>query len=179
MSEHVQIRSSVRQSRQYDAARDLLKKLQQANPEADRLSLIRLYVAKVRPIIDNGDDPDAVEALIMAPLREWVGANIREPRQPPQQRAERAAAKAAYIAEISARDNKRVEEIVTRRLLEYEMMDGRVIGDLTGAECRKLSERCGVFFHVISDQIPARAKVRNHYTELELQALARHHSLIV
>lgn len=162
-----------------DEARELLKTLRKENPEADRTKLIRLYLDHVRPII-GGDDPDAVEALVINPLREWVGANIVEPRrQNKASRERRANEKAALVAEIAKRDEKRVDEIVTRRLLEYEMMDGRPIGDLTGAECRNLSERYGVFFHVISDQIPARAKVRNHFSELELQSLARHHKLIV
>lgn len=179
MSEHTQTAPGRQRRRQHDEARDLLKTLRAENPKADRAKLIRLYLDHVRPII-GGDDPDAVEAFVLNPLREWVGANIIQPRQQSKaSREKRAAEKAALVADITARDKRRVDDIVTRRLLEYEMMDGRRIGDLTGAECRNLSERYGVFFHVISDQIPARAKVRNHFTELELQALARHHKLIV
>lgn len=177
MSEHIQ---TGRRQRQRDEARDLLKTLRTENPEADRDALIGLYLDHVRPLIAGGDDPDAVETLVITPLREWLGANIIEPRQRGQKiREDRKAEKAVLIAKIAARDEKRVEEIVTRRLLEWEMIDGRRLGDLTGADCRALSEKCGVFFHVISDQIPQRAKVRNHFSELELQSLARHHKLIV
>jgi hypothetical protein len=179
MSEHTHTETTTgRRTRQRDEARDLLKRLRIDNPKADRAALTRLYVEHVRPIIQDGDD-DAIEALVILPLREWIGANIVEPRGQRKTAEERAAERAARVEEIAARDAERVEEIVTRRLLEWEMLDGRALGDLTGADCRGLSERLGVFFHVISDQIPPRAKVRNHFTELQLQALARHHKLIV
>ena len=182
MSEHTEATPRTGQRRKHDEARELLKALRTENPEADRAMLTRLYLDHVRPIIASGDDPEAVETLVIAPLREWVGANIVEPRNKPgpkQKTPEDRAAEKTAIAEIASRDDKRIEEIITRRLLEWEMIDGQRLGDLTGADCRNLSERHGVFFHVISDNIPARAKVRNHYTELELQALARHHKLIV
>jgi hypothetical protein len=186
MSEHTETtsRTSGRRRQPRDEARELLKSLRTENPEADRNALVRLYYDHIRPLIAGVDDPDAVAALLVTPALEWVGANIIDPPQPKSQkpqktRAERAAEKTALVAEIAARDKKRIDEIVTRRLLEWEIIDGRRLGDLTGADCRNLSERCGVFLHVISDNIPARAKVRNHYTELELQALARHHKLIV
>jgi len=186
MSEHTQAtpRTSGRRRRQqHDEAHELLKTLRIENPEADRAAIVQLYRDYIRPLIAGVDDPDAVEALLVGPALGWVAANIIEPRpksqKPQKTRAERAAEKTAFVAEIGANDSKRIDEIVTRRLLEWEIIDGRRLGDLTGADCRNLSERCGVFLHVISDNIPARAKVRNHYTELELQALARHHKLIV
>lgn len=165
--------------RHRDGARELLKLLRTQNPEADRSALVQLYIDHIRQI-DGTEDPDAIDALVIAPLREWLLANITEPRQPAQKktREERKAEQAALVAEIATKDNQRVEEIITRRLMEWEVIDGRRLGDLTGADCRNLSERLGVFFHVISERIPARAKIRNQLTELELQALARHHNLI-
>ena len=177
MSEHTQAtpRTSGRRRRQqHDEAHELLKTLRIENPEADRAAIVQLYRDYIRPLIAGVDDPDAVEALLVGPALGWVAANIIEPRQ---QKPKKKAP--ALVEEIAARDSKRVEEIVTRRLLEWEIIDGRRLGDLTGADCRNLSERYGVFLHVISDNIPARAKVRNHYTELELQGLARHHKMIV
>jgi hypothetical protein len=181
MSEHTDTSTTatLRRGKRRDEARDLLKALRVENPEADRDALVKLYLAHVRPIVDRADDPDAVETLVFNPLREWVGAQIVEPRQRTKSREQRASERAVELSQIAARDEKRVEEIVARRLLEYEMMDGRTIGDLTGADCRKLAEREGAFFHAIAEHIPARARVRNHYSELELQALARHHKLIV
>lgn len=182
MSEHTET-STGRRSRRRDEARDLIKTLQKENPKADRVEIVKLYIINhVRPLCVADDDD--VETLIINPMREWVGAQISMPKPKPatKTREERVAAKeanAAMVAEIATRDADRIEEIITRRLLEWEVIDGRRLGDLTGADCRNLSERCGVFLHVISDNIPARAKVRNHYTELELQALARHHKLIV
>jgi hypothetical protein len=130
-------------------------------------------------MIDSGDDPNAVEVLVIGPLREWVATNITERwRRAGKPREERQAQREALVAGMGARDAKRIDEIVTTRLLEHEIIDGRRLGDLTGAECRNLSERYGVFLHVISEQIPKRAKVRNHFSELELQSLARHHKLI-
>jgi hypothetical protein len=179
MSEHTETSTGRSRRLPRDHARELLKNLRIENPNADRSALVKLYIDHVRPIVDGGDDPNAVEGLVISPLREWIAANIVEPRQRDTQPAEkRRAQREALVADIGARDNKRIDDIVTTRLLEYEMMDGRRLGDLTGAECRNLSERCGVFFHVISEQIANRAKVRNHFTELELQSLARHHKLI-
>lgn len=186
MSEHTEstTTTTTRRQRQRDEARDLLKTLRTENPEADRSALTKLYINHFWSLIPDDADRDAIAAAVITPLREWLGAEIREtePKAAKKTREERAAAKAesaAYVAAIATNDHKRIDEIVTRRLLEWEIIDGRRLGDLTGADCRNLSERCGVFLHVISDNIPARAKVRNHYTELELQALARHHKLIV
>jgi hypothetical protein len=178
MSEHTATTVTGRQRKQRDHARELLKSLRATNPEADRATLVKLYIEHVRPIVD-GDDPAQVDALVLDPLREWVAANVVEPRQRNNEPTEkRRAQREALVAVIAERDTKRIDDIVATRLLEYELMDGRRLGDLTGAECRNLSERYGVFFHVISEQLPNRAKVRNHFTELELQSLARHHKLI-
>ncbi len=183
MSEHIQ--SGRRQRQQRDEARDLLKMLRTENPEADRAALIRLYMDQAEPAIESSDDPELIRALLGRPTREWLGAEISEPKpkaakKTREEREAAKAAKAAMVEEIAERDADRVEAIVMeRRLLEWEIIDGQRLGNLTGADCRNLSERFGVFFHVISDNIPPRAKVRNRYTELELQALARHHKLIV
>jgi hypothetical protein len=163
--------------RRRDEARELLNTLRVDNPKADRNALIKLYLAHIRSVIESATDPEAIDTLVLNPLREWVGAQITEPRTR-KTREERAAEKAAMLEQIGARDSERIETIVTRRLLEWEMPDGRLLGDLTGADCRNLSERFGVFLHVLSDQMPARAKVRNRFTELELQAIARHHKLV-
>lgn len=167
---------SASRRRTRDEARELLSRLRAEHPKANRIELTRLYIAEIRPLIPDSSDPDMVELMVINPLREWVGAQIVE-RRATKSREERAAEKAALIADISARDSERVEAIVTRRLLEYEMIDGRVIGDLSGADCRKLAENQGSFFRAIAEHIPPRAKVRNHYNEVELQALARQYKL--
>jgi hypothetical protein len=182
-SEHQQ--SGRRQQR--DGARAFLKQLRADNPAADRAGLVRLYLDHVRSLIAGAEEVDTIDELVIDPLREWLAANIAEPapllsrgprQRTPEETAAREAEKAALVAQMESADHQRIEEIVTRRLLEYELVDGRLLGDITGAECRLCGARYGNFFTAVAERVQPRQLVRNGIGELELQALARTHGLI-
>lgn len=177
MSEHTH--AGARHRKHQDAARDLLKSIRAQHPEADRAMGIVLFIDHLYPLLAPVEERAELDALVLMPLREWIAANWIEPRKVSEEaRAERAAAKAAMLAAIKVKGAKRDEEIATIALLEFEMPDGRKIGDLSGAECIGWGEKQGRFFRSLGEQLAPRAKVRNHFTELDLQAIARHHKLI-
>jgi hypothetical protein len=136
----------------------------------------------LRTLPARDDDPDGYARLVIAPLREL----LPHPRPKPtpaqrdaavKKRAESAARTRAIVEKFRAIDDDRIEAIVSVRLLEYQMMNGRALGDLTGAQCRQHADSYGGFLGVLAERLTPRERVRNHFTEVTLQALARQHKV--
>lgn len=139
-------------------------------------------------------DDSAIKRLVMAPLDEWLKSVLdKAPPATPlpaapapkpkrsktvEEREQARAATNAIVGEIAKRDEKRIEREVTIRLLEYQTTYEKPLGDCTGAECRRLSIRYGVFFAEIAKRLRPSDHVRHHLTEAELQAIAVTHRLI-
>lgn len=110
--------------------------------------------------------------------REIKEAPLSDPAASEQARQERASARQRLMETLASNDEKRIENEVQIRMLEYQTTYGKALGDCTGAECDRLSRRYGDFFFELAKRITRSETVRAHLTEVELQAIARTHRLI-
>lgn len=157
---------------------ELVARLRREHPKAPADQIRRLYREHVLDLTAF-NDPD-VEGWVMVPLDAWLLINVRDPAAPrePGERAARAAEKEALVETIKRGHQRVVEAEAAVRLLEYVLPNGKTIGDCTGLQCQKLSRRHGSFFAELAKRITRGERVRVHLSEVELQEIARNHSVI-
>jgi hypothetical protein len=179
-------------ARRLMSPREFIDKLRAAEPNADADEICRQYLVAIREhtIFDEGK----WEILALTPIEEWLRATViaarplappkdRTPPRPrpprtPEQVAARAAETKHLVDTIGAGVERMIEAEVAMRLLEYETTYGKKLGDCTGAECGRLSRNYGSFFAEVAKRLNPSDRVRNHLSELELQAIARTYRLI-
>lgn len=110
--------------------------------------------------------------------REIKEVPLSDPAASKKAREERESARQRLLETLASNDEKRIENEIKIRMLEYQTTYGKALGDCTGAECDRLSRRYGDFFFELAKRITRSETVRAHLTEIELQAIARTHRLI-
>lgn len=175
-----------RRRRTLESPRDFVARLRAGFPTDTPEQIAERYLSHVRET--NVFDDAQEEIYVLDPLREWVLATIAAqtkgaPKPPSpdalqRRRAHKAAALQKIGAAVEQKIEKRAEELVEIRLLEYQTTYGKALGRCTGAECRRLGRRYGAFFTEVGKRLRPSEHVEEHLSELELQAIARVHYLV-
>lgn len=158
-----------------------VRRLQGEYPKASPAQVRELYKSRLRELVLF--DTDAIEFEVMTIVDEWLLRHVTDPapkstRSTPEQRQARKRDRDVLVTKIRAADEQRIETAIKVRLLEWMTPYGKKLRDCTGAECLRLSRRCGPFFGEIAKRLAPRDHVGNHLSERELEAIAMTHRLI-
>lgn len=149
---------------------EFIDELRADNPDVprERLRQIALSDLRTRFLTDDG-----WETVIVKLIEEGLRIHVRE-RRPRAVRPSMKEQRSRIKQDMRQRFDDRVEELVSIRLLGYAtLLEGKPLGDCTGADCKKLSIRDRDFYAEIAKRLRPGEHVRNHLSEAELQAIYR------
>lgn len=142
--------------------RDILKRLLEENPRADKPALL----ASLRAELLADDRIDYLDAVI----EYWFANNYHSLVEAPATPAARQAAKAEKAAKVEAIKEKvktRIREEAELILLDLVIPGGKALRDATGRDCAK----AGGWFAAIAERVKPGQKVGAAMSEADLRAL--------
>jgi hypothetical protein len=156
---------------------EFLAELRAANPGAPIPYLRKLALADVRRhnLTDEGwrvITRDIWVAGLRALLTETASDEKKPPRMP-DAGPEREAQRARQQDDMERRLDAVIEDRAMRLLDHPTLAGGKLLGDCTGADCRKLAIREPLFYGELAKRLRPSEHVRNHLSEAELQAIYR------
>lgn len=143
--------------------RDLLKRVIDDNPGADRAALLKMFNEALQ---DDGDD--YIETII----EYWFTNNYQSLVAPRfAQEAKRQETYNQAVAGIREQLRKRIEEGAAIVLLDMTMPNGKRLADCTGSECIVLRRSIGGWLGRVARRVKPDETVGATLSEQQLQAL--------
>lgn len=155
-----------RQSWKSANPREVLKRVIDANPRAQRDELKRLYSDEIR----------ADEGLIDAAIEYSFDCNyrcLREPPPPPRKHEPVQASTAFGEAKEAVKQNviAAVERKAKLKLLKLVLPNGKMLEDATGGDCYALAPQMGAWLTKIAGLVGPKQRVGSVLSEKEVREL--------
>lgn len=170
------VRGATGQSWRGANPRDLLKRVIDDNPTADRIALFRLFVEKLKEE-DDGDYMETIteywfannyHSLIAARLTAEERSRSAEAGA---ERSEAIAQREEWIAGTSEKLREKITEEAAVVLLDLMMPNGKRLAACTGQECVTLGRQMGSWLRKVGHQLKSDETVGDVLTESDLRAL--------
>lgn len=163
------VRGATGQSWRADNPRDLLKRVIDEHPGADRPALFRLFVEKLKDEDDSGYMETIIEYWFTNNYHSLVVA--RSGADPAERRSAAAAERERWIAGTTEKLREKIAEEAAIVLLDMTMPNGKTLAECTGQECADLSRRLGSWLHKVARRVKPDETVGAVLTENDLRAL--------
>jgi hypothetical protein len=164
------IRGATGQSWRRANPRDLLKRVIDDHPGADRPALFKLFLEKLKEEEDTDYLDTIVEYWFANNYHSLVAARTTSEETRPG-RAASAAERDAWIAATKEKVKEKVTEAATIVLSEMIMPNGKQLAACTGQECGQLRSRMGSWLGKIARRVKPEETVGAILNEDGLQAL--------
>lgn len=141
--------------------RELLKRVIDDNPGADRPALFALFKEALQ------DDDEYIAAIV----EYWFANNYNSIIHTPLSRPTNAATYERTVADIKEQLGKKIKESAAIALLDMVMPNGKTLADCTGGECMTLRRNIGGWLLRVARRVKTDETVGSTLTEEQLQAL--------
>lgn len=176
------VRGATGQSWRGANPRDLLKRVIDDNPTADRVALFRVFVEK----LNEEDDGDYMQTIIeywfannyhsLIAARLTAGERSRSAEAADAERSEASAQREEWIAGTTEKLREKIAEEATVALLDLMMPNGKLLAACTGQECVTLGRQMGSWLRKVGHRLKSDETVGAVLTESDLRALYKKRS---
>ncbi|GEM_PF-5131432 len=143
--------------------RDLLKRLIEENPGADKATIHKTFRDEVR-----GEDG---EEYLDSVIEYWFSNNYHSLVDPAPRRERPAAQKTDRVAEIREKVKTRIRQEAQIILLDMVLPNGKPLRECTGTECSQLGTKVGAWLTKIAGKVKPSEVVGDVLDEAQVRKL--------